>query len=74
MANDYTTEHCMWLIDVVAHLVSEATKDALFGNNSSIKENIVHEYMDECYEPEIIEHFIKVINEYGAAYTPEDGD
>lgn len=72
MEDNYTAEHCTWLIDVVAHLVSEATKNALFGTTSTLNMSVVHSYMDGCYEPAIIEHFVKVLNEYGKAYTPED--
>ena len=68
----YTTEHCIWLIDAVAHLASEATIDSLFGRSSSLKEDLVHRYMDECYQPEIIDHFIKVINKLGEPRIPEE--
>ena len=72
MEETYTTEHCIWLIDVVASLASEATLDSLFGRTSTLDEQIVHEYMDECYEPKIIKHFIEVLNELGKARSPEE--
>ena len=72
MEETYTTKHCIWLIDAVAHLASEATLDSLFGRTSTLNEQIVHEYMDECFEPKVIKHFIAVLNELGKARNPKE--
>lgn len=67
----YTAEHCIWLIDVVSHLVNSATMDSIFGSGFTLDESRVHEYMDDCYNSEIIEHFIEVINKFGKPMNPE---
>ena len=74
MQENYSTQHCIYLIDVVANLVADFTKSALFGSKSELDIDKVHHNLDQYYEPQIVEHFIEVINKFGEAYLPEDDD